>query len=648
MSGKGSTRVGLFVGSLAAIAVALALGTSSAQAWTPPATVLDQTVTNPPTPGNPSYDGTDFDQAVLENGSSFIAWRVQRTATNEIHARTQNREGTTLGPDTTILNVPSTITIEEWQVAATGDGAIFFWIEEAEIAGVKIYALRYRTMSTSGVLGAVQQLDFVSVPTTEGRISITGLSASYGGGIANVAWSLVDRRGPATSNCDTPVFFDPTTGPCTLTEKVRFARFGADGSLTTGPGDLLSRSFTAENTNCPIETGAATANLLTSPDGTATALIRDYCRPQGGEGTPVLLFGRVPAGGGVAPAKLLDLYLPEYIIQFIFALPFDLVLASVSSEGTLTFNLNGAVFRVSKKGVLTGPILEAEEVGEDWVESMGPLISLPGDRSIALIEAKKIDGENLTRAIFSRMIEADGSLGKPKQLYSKTWSSSTPGYPRQTFLDVAAAVGLGKDTGTVVINQLELDRQSNTSASQTDTVFALTLNGKGARTGSPTVLESLSTTYSPATDSFLQFDFGSVEVAPDGTASVVMERALRNYVAATGVGSASYRLLSSKLVRNPNTCGVTPSLCKANVKVKGLKVSGRGANTKLTITLKNSGNKDASKVKAKLSATGGAKGPKTVSFPKVLEGKTAKKTVKVRGSGSIKVKVGKSSKTIRF
>lgn len=648
MSGKGSARIGLFVGSFAAIASALALGTSAAQAWTPPATVLDQTVTNPPTPGNPSYDGTDYDQAVLQNGSSFITWRVQRTATNEIHARTQNREGTVLGPDTTILNVPSTITIDDWQIAAIGDGAIFFWIEEAEIAGVQTYALRYRTMSSSGVLGAVQQLDFVSVPTTEGQISIGGLSASDGGNIANIAWTLVDRRGPVSSNCDAPFLFDPTTGPCTLTEKVRFARFGADGSLSTGPGDLLSRSFTAENTSCPNNTGAAQTNLLTSSNGTATALIRDYCRPQGGEGTPVLLFGRVPAGGQVTPAKLLDPYSPEYI-QFFVPFPFDLVLASVSSEGTLTFNLNGAVFRVSKKGQLTGPILEAEEVGEAWVESMGPLIALPGDRSIALIEAKKISGGNLTRAVFSRMIEADGSLGKPKQLYSKTWSSSTPGYPKGTYLDISAAAGLGKDTGTVVIDEIETDRQSNTSASQTDTVFALKLNAQGARSGSPTVLDSVSTTYSPATDNFLQFAIGSVEVAPDGTASVVVERGLRKYVSATGVGSASFRLLSTKLVRNPNTCGVKPSLCKANVKVKGLKVSGRGANSKLTITLKNSGSKDASKVKAKLTVTSGsARVPKTVTFSKVLEGKTARKSVGVSGSGSIKVKVGKSSKTIRF
>ncbi|MFM8519158.1 MAG: hypothetical protein ACKOB2_01895 [Solirubrobacterales bacterium] len=612
------------------------------------ATVVEQSRSNPPTPGTPSIGGySSTDQAVLDNGSSFAAWLVRPAASNEIHARTQNREGTTLGPDTTILNVPATIEVDEWAVTALGDGAIFFWTERSEVAGVQIRALRYRTMSASGVLGAIQQLDFASVPTTDGRISLTGLSASSGGDFANVAWTLVDRRGPASSNCDAAGIFDQTTGPCQLIEKVRFARFASNGSVATGPGDLLSRNFTSENTDCPVEENAAQSNLLTTSDGTATALIRDYCRPQGGEATPVLLHGRVPVGGQVSPAKLLDPFSPQYI-PFIIQIPIDLVRPSISSDGTMTFNLNGGVFRVSKNGQLTGPILDVEEVGEGWTGRTGPLVALPGGRTLALILAKKLSGENLTRAVWSRIIEADGSLTKPKQLYSRTWSSSTPGYPKSTFLDIKAAGGLGKDTGTVLIDVLEIDRQSATSASQNDQVIAIGLNGKGARSGSPTVLQTASGSFSPSTDQFLAATTGEVKVASDGTASVLLEKVLTKYVIATNIGSASFQLLSTKLVRNPNTCGVTPSLCKANVKVKGLKVSGRGSKTKLTITLKNSGNKDASKVKAKLTASGGAKTPKTVSFPKVLEGKAAKKTVKVSGSGTIKVKVGKSSKTIRF
>lgn len=642
----------------ASLGVLLVVATSSiiaavpAQAaWSPAATAFEQTVTTPPAVGVPTTTAVSARQAVLDDGSSVVAW-LQSTGggPEELHARVVNRGGTAVGPDIPIRTAPGSVDIQSWVVTALGDGVVILWVESSVLAGVQIEDLQYRTLSSAGVLGATQQLDFDSVPTVNGRVGITGLSASSGGGFANVSWNLSDRRGVPTSDCDAYIF-SSTTGPCTLINKVRFARFAQNGTLATPVTDLLSREFTSENTTCPF-TQPTFTSLLTAPlDGSATALIRDYCRINGGQADPTLLLSRVPKGGQPTAARVIQ-QLPEFGF---FGTPFLYWSAGISAEGTAVFSLDDKVFRVTKGGKVSGPVDAVGSLAKGWspTEDALELIALPGDRVVALFTARATSGGNLTRAVWSRMIEADGSLGKPKQLYSKTWSASGSGYQFGSYIDVDAANGLGKATGTVVLELTERNTVSSTSTNSRLSLIGIELNGSGARVGSPTVFDSASTDYSPTTDYSFTDLMGSVEVSRDGTASVLSELDQTKYLsAAPNTGFSRVAVANYKLVRNANTCGVTPSLCKANLKVNALKLAPAGGRkAKLTITLRNAGSKDASKVKARLSATGGAKVPKTVSFAKVLEGKNAKKTVTVTlgpGSGSIVVKVGKSSKTTRY
>ncbi|MFM8792355.1 MAG: hypothetical protein ACKOFX_07735 [Solirubrobacterales bacterium] len=630
----------------------MALSAAPAGAWSPPATVYSQTVTSPPAAGPPATTPVGTQQVILDDGSSIASWEVDPTSgPTQIFARVQNREGTVLGPDILVQTSLAGVEIQGLDVVALEDGAIFLWVEEYVLGGVEVNDLRYKVMTTAGVVGPSQQLDFASVPATDGFVRIDGLSTSSGGGFANVSWSLVDRRGPVASDCaDTS---SPPDGPCTFKEQARFARFNSSGVLTGTVTNLLSREFTAENTDCVSFSGGLVTTLLTAPNnGVATALISDYCRPQGGEAVPVLVFSRVSTNNQVSEPKIIEQF-SQIPFLFFTSLTVENLASDISSDGEVTLSFGDGIFRISNGGKLSGPIQGAENLPTGWkIQNSLQVISLPGGRAIALMIGEQLSGSDLKQAAWSRVIEGDGSVGKPRQIYSRTLTPPAPGYPRSSEIYVYGDSGLGKDTGTALIDIRQTERQNSTSASVADSLIALRLNKNGERNGNAETLKEQTTSYSPATETvspFFNYQFSEIDVAADGTASVLVQSATSKYQTLTPFpGSASFQLSSTKLIRNPNTCGVTPSLCKANVKVKGLKVSGRGAKTKLTITLKNSGNKDASKIKAKLTASGGAKAPKTVSFPKVLEGKTAKKTVKVSGSGTIKVKVGKSSKTIRF
>ncbi|MFM8791706.1 MAG: hypothetical protein ACKOFX_04370, partial [Solirubrobacterales bacterium] len=577
--------------------------------------------------------------AILANGTSASSWLILG-ANDQIRTRTQDRAGSSLGPDTLVASLPVGTNLADWEITAAGNGFIFLWVEATSGGGSRTETLKYRTMSATSALGPVTTLDTATVGTTEGTVDLGGISASPGGNIANVSWNLYDRRGAVASNCDLDSFQD-SDGPCTLTQKLRFARIAEDGSLVMAPTDLISRQYTSNNTACgasPAIIGEISSNPAS---GAATVVISDTCRPAGGQQVNATLFSRISAAGQASQPEVILLDSPYYLDGN----------QTMSTDGTTVVPIVDRIYSIPPKGAVPDPIVNVTELEQGWSAGFFvQAIALPNGQTIAVWEARKESGSDLISSVWTRLVKADGTFVKPKQIFTRTTAQTTPGDPLSFDFYSRPAIGLGRDTGTLLVTTRAIDRQSSSALTWTNEATGLGINRKGSVvSGSEQLLESETSSWSSLTHNVELGIFGQLDVAADGTASaLIFSSSLKKSVVAPFPGTAQASITSSKLVRNPNTCGVTPSLCKANVKVKGLKVSGRGSKTQLTITLKNSGNKDASKVKAKLTASGGAKAPKTVSFPKVLEGKTAKKTVKVSGSGTIKVKVGKSSKTIRL
>ncbi|MFM8792354.1 MAG: hypothetical protein ACKOFX_07730, partial [Solirubrobacterales bacterium] len=91
------------VGVLVAAVAALALSASPAQAaWSPPATVTSETDASSP----PDLDlSTWINQAILANGTSASSWLILG-ANDQIRTRTQDRAGSSLGPDTLVASLP--------------------------------------------------------------------------------------------------------------------------------------------------------------------------------------------------------------------------------------------------------------------------------------------------------------------------------------------------------------------------------------------------------------------------------------------------------------------------------------------------------------------------------------------------------------
>ena len=623
--------VGVFIAVVAVLGVATA---PTHAAWTPATTVTSES-----SPGDPNLELNDqvIRQAVRDDGSSIAAWVASPPGSTQIRAQLINRDGTLSGAPITVASAPGPVAIDPYEivVAPLGDGYVFFWTE-AFSAGTNFAEIAYRTVSSTGAVGDRQTMTSTSVAANAGRLAYSGLSAASGGGFLNFSWGFRSRTGAAANNCEDEFYFEPANGPCTVTQQATFTRLRSDGSFAISPTNLIDRQFTSEATRCYFYPHVGTYTNTVPSSGATTVVMDDSCRPVGGQITPSLLYSIVPAAGSPSSPRL-----------FTLGNAYD---TSIASNGATLVSTYDELYRISASGQVSEPEpLDAVTVqGGGWNPIEHEVLALPNNQAIVIWTADRAVGDDLERAVWGRLVKTDNSLGQRQQLLSRTFTASGPGTPDDSGLELSSAVGLGRETGTILVGIKTL-KSSPTAATGSREVVAIGLNRQGGK-GSESTIAAESVDWNPAIQDGGANAELAIRVSSDGTASALALTTIDKALSSPPfTGSAEATISSGKLLRNPNTCGVKPSLCKANVKVKGLKVSGRGANSKLTITLKNSGNKDASKVKAKLTVTSGsARVPKTVTFPKVLEGKTAKKAVKVRGSGSIKVKVGKSSKTIRF
>lgn len=511
-----------------------AIGSSSSLAWTP--TILVTSEVNPAN-GNLGIDTYDLDQAVQGNGSSLAAWEVETANVTEIRTQLIKRGGALNGPGLTAVSLPKPVTLDDWAITSLGDGYVLIWAETLA-AAFNFSEISYRTISPTGVLGPKVTLDSTSVAADAGRATYQAISASSGKGRANVAWGYYSRSGLPASKCGGD-FYLSTDGPCTYTQKATFARIASDGKLVDA-SDVLSRQFSSEFVPCYFTSPISPVTRTAPSTGAGTIVINDFCRPVGGESEWSILFSRVSAGGAVSPARFIS-----------FGLGFS---SSMASDGT-TFLIEGdRLYRIpAKKGLKSRLLGGALNLGSQWNLTASRILGLPRGQAILVMIAEKDSGGKLTRTVWGRPIRPNGSFGKARNLFSRTYSASGPGTPDNSFFEIELAVGPGRGAATMSITTRRSETQSQTLASRAARTYALAINRNGGKVpGSLTSLTAQSLQGSPKTEYFDVSARTAVAVSQDGTASVLaLSSYYRELNSAPFTGSAEADLVSSKLFRNP-------------------------------------------------------------------------------------------------
>lgn len=540
-------RASTLFGALLLILGLGAIGASSSQAWTP--TTLVTSELNPNT-GDLNLKTGVLEQAVQGNGSSLAAWEVEPGNSTEIQAQLIKRGGALNGPPITVVDVADPVSIDDFDVTSLGNGSyVFFWVESLS-AALNFTELSYRVMSSTGDLGPKLKLSSVSLAADAGRAAYQGISASSGGGVANVSWGFESSTGLPAAKCWEE--FSPV-GPCYYTQTASFARIDSDG-LVAKDGILISREFTSDYDSCFFSAPMYPETSTNPSTGAATVVINDLCRPEGGEGKLAASFSRVSASGAISAPRFIS-----------FGLDFE---PSMGIDGTTLLSLNRRLYRIpSKKGLTSRPLGGALDLGADWsVTSSDRVLALPRGQAILVRGAEKrtSPGSKLTKAIWGRLIRADGSFGKPQRLFSWTFSPTGPGTPDMNQMNFDLAVGLGRGTGTLIVTTGRVENYSKTDQVRTMRVDALAINRRGGKVpGSQQTLGFLPPVQgNPSTEWLDLRTVMDIAVSRDGTASaLILASYYKQLKAAPFSGGAEAGLLSSKLFRNPKSCDVTPSRC---------------------------------------------------------------------------------------